>query len=792
MSVHSIISRSLALALLLAMVACVKNPSFSDGPDRVSVPVKLSLAIAPEEAATKTDYEPDAVGYDTDAAVKTLLILQFEWQDAVNRDAAVLISQRYVQYGDPISLVASSARNTVFVVANAWGKAQVAIGTSLGEFLAKGNCNLLNALDDMTGNGIWYSPNGGADRYLRMSASLELPDGVPLDDGLGSPETIGPFYLKRNCAKVVVHVKNSSAAPDKINIDKVQLCDVNRKYYYVTGCTGFADIYSPSVPFRYNEEDQDFPETYNTSGATQTYTYYVPINLRGSIANTSQIDKNCHALQGATRFCIYATYGTPERNITYTYYLGANLTSDFNLQPNKKYEYTIDINGKGDPATDSRIEDVDEVKFTVDANCYMLNPPSRTGASTTFFIPVRRAAVFWNVPGTNMGVYGAATTDYYELLENTTWEAFLVWNDVEDKEGCAVADSELLAGSYENGDGVYVLPGQGFDPDNTGTTPFIKIKVTEGMKGNALVAIRKTSGASMDDILWSWHLWVTDYDPYYQIMPIVDDTLTPESEAEYVYTVPDGEIHRYGGATWASADYSNAFMMDRNIGALISVPTNASEQRSSIGLYYQRGRKDPFPNTGTVPSTTSDMAGTSPEGSGPKYNIRYSIHNPQTFIKVGANVLWYWTYYEETGTIIGVDDGVWLDPKADQHGSDNCEAGKSVYDPCPPGWRIPVKDAWSDITNTTKEVLPSRIGGYYYPEGSSANAPKGRIFYPFTGWRRFNTAAVEAINTFCYLQSQGMTSPFIFHTYNAGYNIEPQRISAIPVRCIRLDYTRPF
>ena len=785
MRIRCIIFRLLGLALLPALAACVKEAPFSGGTDRPTVPVTLSLSIAPEESATKADHEPDAEGYDTAAAVKTLLVLQFEWQDAVNRDAALLISQQFVEYGDPVSLVTSEARNTVLVVANAWGKAPVAIGTPLGQFLAGQNSNLLNALEDLTGKGIWYSPNGGADRYLRMSGSLELPDGV-------SAGTVGPFYLRRNCAKVVVHVRNTSADPDKVTIDKVQLCDVNRKYYYVTNYPGFSDPYSSAVPFRFDEAEQDFPAAYNESGDTQTYTYYVPVNLRGSIKNAVQADKNCHALRGATRFCIYTTYGTPARNITYTYYLGANLTSDFNLEANKRYEYTIELNGKGDPATDSRIEDADEIRFTVDANCYMLKPPGRAGTATTFFVPVRRAAVFWNVPGTNMGVYGAATTDYYELLENTTWEAFLVWNEVKDKDGRAVPDSELLVGSYDDGTGTYVASGQGFNPDGVGTSPFIKVKVTNGMKGNALVAIRKTSGASMNDILWSWHLWVTDYDPYYGLAPVTDDPSTPESEAEYIYTVPGGEIHRYGGATWASAAYAEAFMMDRNIGAVIQIPADNIELPMSSGCYYQRGRKDPFPARGAVPNTTADQAGTSPEGVGPKYNIRYSIHNPQTFIKVGTGSTWHWTYYEDTGAIIGVDNGVWLDPKADQHGADNCEAGKSVYDPCPPGWQVPEIGAWSDITNATKEVLASRIGGYYHPEGTATLSPKGSIFYPFTGWRRFNSSGVEATNIFCSLQSQGITSPFTFVTYNSGYNVGPQRASGLAVRCIRLHYTRPF
>ena len=790
---HTIPFSLLAAFLLGLLAAC--SPLDKDLPidpesGRPTVPVSLSLAIAPEDSATKADREPDAAGYDTDAAVRTLLVLQFEWQDAVNRDAALLISQQFVEYGDPVSLVSSDARNTVFVVANAWGKAPVAIGTPLGTFLAGQNYNQLTGLDELTGKGIWYSPNGGADRYLRMSASLELPDGV-------SGGTVGPFYLRRNCAKVVIHVRNTSADPDKVTIDKVQLCDVNRRYYYVMDYPGFSDPYSRVIPCRYDEAEQDFPEAYNASGDTQTYTYYVPVNLRGTVANATQREKNAHAVQGATRFCIYATYGTPVRNLTYTYYLGANLTSDYNLEPNKKYEYTIDINGKGDPATDSRIEDADEIRFTVDANSYMLKPPSRSGTSTVFSFPVRRAAVFWNQPGTNMGVFGAATTEEYELLEDTAWEAFIVWSEVKDGEGHPVPDSELLADSHDDGNGNFVAAGRGFDPSGA-AGPFIRIRVRSDMRGNALVAIRKTSSPTLNDILWSWHLWITDYDPYVQWTRV---------SGTYVYAVPGGEIHRYadkaGEPLWNTAAYADAFIMDRNLGARAAVPGGESDASSAFGCSYQFGRKDPFPADGTVTSIGADMTGAPGEGT-IKRNIRYSIHHPETFINGGNN---NWTTYETEGAILGRQNAYWNDPGRDAHSDDPseaafdyCEAGKSVYDPCPYGWRVPAMKVWSGFSMATVQWTTAPVKAlYYYPEGYDPSAPKGSLFFPSPGYRR-PSRQDSGTNGYYWTDDPGSA------TYARGLRFYASggmtlssigvsnyyRSSGYPVRCIRLRDSRPF
>ncbi len=787
--------------LVMLAAACTKDPGFS-GVDpqsgRPTVSVALNLAVAPNEAGTpgtKVDYEPESPGYDASAAIKTVTVLQFEKDEA--GDGYTRIGNQVCYDYDAvlagtenIPLVTSARENIIFVIANATDPGLETIQLpghgSLSDFLELQNGNLLSSLDSPDGSGIWYTPAGGTDRYLRMSAAIKV-DGVTLGTTIGTSGS--PLALKRNCAKVVVHVKNTSAS-DPVTVEAVQLRDINKQYHYVTNIpaglpVAFSDPYSPMNPRRFNEAEQAFPAENNPGGAgagsAVTYTFYVPANLRGTIANASQADKNRHAPQGATHFCVYATYGAPAKHVTYTYFLGADLTSDFNLEANKKYEYTVDLNGKGNPLVDGRIEDVDEVRFGVDANCYMLKPPVRDGASTTFSFPVRRAAVFWNVPGTNMGVYGAATTEYYELLESTDWEAFFVWNEVTDGAGAPVPDSALLVDSHDDGEGNYVAAGRGFNPGDAGANPFIRIKVTNGMKGNALVAIRKTSDPTMGDILWSWHLWVTDYDPYIEMTPVAGN---------YIYAVPNGDIHRYAGTTWNTAEYGNAFIMDRNLGARIVIG-QGHEALDRIGLYYQGGRKDPFQNTGTVTVIGADNTGQPPEGAGVKHNIPYSVHFPYIFIS-GS----YWTSYETGGNILGASGAAWNDPKIELHGIDNCESGKSIYDPCPYGWQVPASGVWSDLRSVTTEwaAAPAAVGLYYYPEGFDPLATKGRIFFPANGCRYtgpirdFNTAggywSVMASSALYF--SATMVSPVNSYWY------ADRRAAGQAVRCIRLNYTRPY
>ena len=86
---------------------------------------------------------------------------------------------------------------------------------------------------------------------------------------------------------------------------------------------------------------------------------------------------------------------------------------------------------------------------------------------------------------------------------------------------------------------------------------YIEFEVAENISlGNALIAVKDASGK----ILWSWHIWVTEYDP----------------------------IQKY------DTYKSGAVLMDRNLGAAYNTAGNENDYMQSLGTLYQWGRKDPF------------------------------------------------------------------------------------------------------------------------------------------------------------------------------------------------------
>ena len=151
-------------------------------------------------------------------------------------------------------------------------------------------------------------------------------------------------------------------------------------------------------------------------------------------------------------------------------------------------------------------------------------------------------------------------------------------------------------------------------------------------KGNAVIAAKDAAG----NILWSWHIWLTD-------QPV-----------EHVYKNNAGT------------------MMDRNLGAT----SVTSGDVRTIGLLYQWGRKDPFlgavsfnfdtpaKSTITWPSAVGKSSSTG--------NIAYAIAHPTTFIST-----------EDMS-----ESRDWADMETESRWTTS-DRIKSIYDPCPAGWRVP-------------------------------------------------------------------------------------------------------
>ena len=221
--------------------------------------------------------------------------------------------------------------------------------------------------------------------------------------------------------------------------------------------------------------------------------------------------------------------------------------------------------------------------------------------------------------------------------------------------------------------------------------------------GNALIAVKDAN----HDILWSWHIWVTDLD--------LDKT--------------------------SARLNSGAVIMDRNLGAL----TTESYSYQSFGLYYQWGRKDPFTAhnymyTAPYDAITYDYGDASVEAS---------VKNP---------------------TIV-YNDAQW-DGNQDLWG-----VKKTMYDPCPAGWKVPVKEAFANMAT-------SSFDGCF--EITSADRS---VYFPYSGYSDGNNSYYGIYD---YGDSWTSTHKFSMRFNRwGGYGEEYLDVDYImPVRCMK-DEEKP-
>lgn len=251
-------------------------------------------------------------------------------------------------------------------------------------------------------------------------------------------------------------------------------------------------------------------------------------------------------------------------------------------------------------------------------------------------------------------------------------------------------------------------------------------------EGNAVIAAKDADG----NILWSWHIWLTDQ--------------------------PQSHVYNNNAGT----------MMDRNLGATSATPGDVG----ALGLLYQWGRKDPFLGSSRIGGSTlakstitwpSAVSSDSSNGT-----IEYATANPTTYITYNnKNYDWYYTGDSST------DNTRWTTSSSD----------KSIYDPCPAGWRVPdggSNGIWSKagFDDTTSDWTNRGMS-------FSISSPS-TTWYPASGYRYDGGGGLSDVGNYGYYWS---ASPGSYYAYGLYFEydgcVDPSygiyRSCGYSVRCLQ-------
>ena len=219
-----------------------------------------------------------------------------------------------------------------------------------------------------------------------------------------------------------------------------------------------------------------------------------------------------------------------------------------------------------------------------------------------------------------------------------------------------------------------------------------EVKASDIQSGNAVVAVTKGSGASKT-VLWSWHLWFAPKDALDKIK------VTNHQNKDYYFTK---ETLGWKLIQWRSSTYTSARTVKvkveqtvANNGAkaytVINITQNPGGVKKGATTLYQFGRKDAFPGV-----DASKLAANShfTQNAGDNMSIKNGIQHPDKFYIWGSS--WFsapptgYTYYNLWSADNTVTGG-W------KIGNDN-PVVKTVYDPCPVGFKMPANNAFTGFT----------------------------------------------------------------------------------------------
>ncbi len=721
---------SALLAVAFSVDILLEQGAFQPTGELVDVTLSFTIADLDVGTATRTEEPSDDPETDDEAErrVNDVWLFQYSedgekllYYEYVTIDEDDVLGERLTNVPAQLEKLTQATTCIIYAVANTGDNTWVTSSNADSEF---GTVELLKAHNIPN-----YVPIYATE--LESNTSLGIPMSGCVEGALVWSGCKITVPVERMMAKLMIKVNVQTDESIEASLTSLEVASVPNVCLvgslYEDQSTAAAEYPSATgyYPWSFTEGQILTPATGDESDDFYPYVIYVPENIKGE-SDAEEEDGNGKADKAPENSLYVTSYlKLVDENDAlivaephYTVYPGGNTTNNYNVRRNCVYRVAVDISPK----------DV----VTPSANCLIAVP----GATIAFY-PYERDEVWHSDDAPDH-----QKQNYYDFeghLNPTDQDLTLDRVDI-------IWQTQGAIGDNSKGDLVWLAKAEG---DSYEDLIHTKIYVKAATAGNALIGGYSSSG----QILWSWHIWITNTHP--------DDVSNAITYRSYLWDE---------NGIYSNTRVTGLPVMNCNLGALST--DVGSDFTQTYGTLYQWGRKDPFPpvktsskkegiynydndtgnvyvydnsnklidlknNTGAHNATegndvfntvlTDDSKITQTQAGG----LEYSIQHPTTFIASAVALIYdvpseTYTYnnlsnYRNQGDWLpGGDDDLWggndvdnstkkYQPYNNLNSSDSNERfiasiadnygeHKTIFDPCPYGWRTAPGDMWLGFT----------------------------------------------------------------------------------------------
>ena len=302
-----------------------------------------------------------------------------------------------------------------------------------------------------------------------------------------------------------------------------------------------------------------------------------------------------------------------------------------------------------------------------------------------------------------------------------------------------------------------------------GNETFVQFEVKESdiKQGNAVIAVMKNNV-----VVWSWHLWFAPESAL--------NTIACTNFQNHVYKFTEENLG-FKYTVWNGTTYTQPRKVKvrvEQIGGIkkqaeFTITQNPSSQREGNSTFYEARRKDAFPATDILPEGGITII-TKPYGVGESLTIQKGIQNPDKYYAGDYTNVYTYRWYNLWSMENTITDTYGT-------GNDN-RVVKTIYDPCPAGFKIPASNAFTFFTKTGQteysfttenfnvvgdwSVYPPTVYDYGFVFYNKITNPDATMWAPWGGYRHDWDGLIGQLNSLCFYWA---ATPIDYKTHSGMY-----------------------